>query len=157
MPAAQLCLILCDPMDCSPPGSWVHGDSPGKNTGVGCHFLLHGIFPAQGSNPGLPHHGCFLYHLSHRGSSYIWYKCFLLIVSQRALAKFGAYLKIVFAILKLFVENNKLIAPRMLGFLQTSEFWPVIFLNLIYFCIALLKKAWLMIVLNVYIFDPIQC
>ena len=37
---AQLCLSLCDPMDCSLPGSSVHGDSPGKNTGVGCHFLL---------------------------------------------------------------------------------------------------------------------
>ena len=37
---AQLCLILWDPMACSPPGSSVHGDSPGKNTGVGCHFLL---------------------------------------------------------------------------------------------------------------------
>ena len=41
------------PMDCSPPGSSVHGDSPGKNTGVGCHALLQGIFPTQGSNPGL--------------------------------------------------------------------------------------------------------
>ena len=30
-------------------------DSPGKNTGVGCHFLLQGIFPTQGSKPGLPH------------------------------------------------------------------------------------------------------
>ena len=30
-------------------------DSPGKNPGVGCHFLLQGIFPTQGSNPGLPH------------------------------------------------------------------------------------------------------
>ena len=30
-------------------------DSPGKNTGVGCRFLLQGIFPTQGSNPGLPH------------------------------------------------------------------------------------------------------
>ena len=30
-------------------------DSPGKNTGVGCHFLLQGIFPTQGSNPGLLH------------------------------------------------------------------------------------------------------
>ena len=57
----------------------VYGDSPGKNTGVGCHFLLHGIFPTQGSNPGLPHHRWILYHLSHRGSSYVWYKCFLLI------------------------------------------------------------------------------
>ena len=34
-----LYLTLCDPMDCSPPGSSVHGDSPGKNTGVGCHDL----------------------------------------------------------------------------------------------------------------------
>ena len=33
---AQLCLTLCDPMDCSPPGSSVHGDSPGKDTAVGC-------------------------------------------------------------------------------------------------------------------------
>ena len=41
----QLCPTLCDPMDCSPPGSSVHGDSPGKNTGVGCHALPQGIFP----------------------------------------------------------------------------------------------------------------
>ena len=50
------CLTLCDPMDCSPPGSWspgVHGDSPGKNTGVGCHFLPQRIFLTQGSNPCL--------------------------------------------------------------------------------------------------------
>ena len=37
---AQPCLTLCDPRDCSPPGSSVHGDSPGKSTGVGCHALL---------------------------------------------------------------------------------------------------------------------
>ena len=37
---AQLCLTLCDPMDCSLPGSFVHGDSPNKNPGVGCHALL---------------------------------------------------------------------------------------------------------------------
>ena len=43
------CLTLFDPMDCSPPGSSVHGDSPGKNTEVGCHALLQGIFPTQGS------------------------------------------------------------------------------------------------------------
>ena len=40
---AQLCPTLCDPMDCSLPGSSVH--FPGKNTGEGCHFLLQGIFP----------------------------------------------------------------------------------------------------------------
>ena len=46
----QQCLTLCNPMDCSPPGYSIHGDSPGKNTGVGCHALLQGIFLTQGSN-----------------------------------------------------------------------------------------------------------
>ena len=50
---AQLCLTLCDPMNCSPPGFSVHGILQAKNIGVGCHSLLHGIFPTQGSNPGL--------------------------------------------------------------------------------------------------------
>ena len=36
----QLCLTLCDPIDSSPPGTPSPWDSPGKNTGVGCHFLL---------------------------------------------------------------------------------------------------------------------
>ena len=36
----RLCLTLCDPIDSSPPGSPIPWDSPGKNTGVGCHFLL---------------------------------------------------------------------------------------------------------------------
>ena len=58
---------------------WPHGlkyarllcpwDFPGKNTGVGCHFLLQGIFPTQGSNPGLLHCRQTLYPLSHQGSS----------------------------------------------------------------------------------------
>ena len=65
---AQLCPTLCDPMDCSPPGSSVPGDSPGKNTGVGCHVLLEGIFPTQGWNSGLLHCRWILYHLSHQGS-----------------------------------------------------------------------------------------
>ena len=48
-------------MDCSPPGSSVHGDLPGKNTGVGGHFLLQGIFPTQGWNLGFPHCRRILY------------------------------------------------------------------------------------------------
>jgi hypothetical protein len=64
----QLCPTLCDPMDCSLPGSSVHEDSPGKNTGVGCHALLQGIFPIQGLNLGLPHCRWILYSLSHQGS-----------------------------------------------------------------------------------------
>ena len=42
-------------------------NSPGQNTGVGCHFLLQGIFPTQGSNLGLPHCRWILYQLSHKG------------------------------------------------------------------------------------------
>jgi len=43
-------------------------NSPGKNIGVGSHSLLQGIFPTQGSNPGLLHCRQILYHLSHQGS-----------------------------------------------------------------------------------------
>ena len=39
---AQSCLTLCDPTNCSPPGSSVHGTSPSKNTGVGSPSLLRG-------------------------------------------------------------------------------------------------------------------
>ena len=46
---------FCDPTDYSPPGSCVHGDSPDKNTGVGCHALLQEIFPTQRSNLHLLH------------------------------------------------------------------------------------------------------
>ena len=64
----QLCPILFNTTDCSLPGSSVHGDSLGKNTGMGCHALLQGIFPTKGSNPGLPL--CKWIHciLSHQGS-----------------------------------------------------------------------------------------
>ena len=64
---AQLYPTLCDPMDCSLPGPSIHGDSPGKNTGVGYHALVQGIFPTQGSNPGLPHCRQILYCQSHQG------------------------------------------------------------------------------------------
>ena len=49
-------------------GPW---DFPGKNTGVGCHFLLQGIFLTQGSNPGLPHCRQMLYRLSYRQAQYV--------------------------------------------------------------------------------------
>ena len=55
-------------MDLGLPGSSVHGDSSGKNTAVGCHALLQGIFPTQGSNVGLLHCRQILYQLSHQGS-----------------------------------------------------------------------------------------
>ena len=46
MLCAQLCLTLCDPLDCRPPGSSVHGIFQAR-LGVGYHFLLQGIFPTQ--------------------------------------------------------------------------------------------------------------
>ena len=87
---AQSCPTLSDPMDCSPPGSSVHGifqarvlewgaiafsdglhcpwNSPGQNTGVGSLSLLQEIFPTQGLNPDLSHCRQILYQLSHKGS-----------------------------------------------------------------------------------------
>ena len=84
--ADQSCPTLWDPMDCSPPGSSVNGNSPGKDTrvvchallqgtGTGCYFLLQGIFPNQGSNPHLL---CLLHWqadslpLCHLGSPKRW-------------------------------------------------------------------------------------
>ena len=73
---AQLCVFvvqlypaLCDPMDHSPPGSSVHGDSPGNNTAVGCHSLLQGVFLTQGLNPSLLHCRQILYCLSQAENS----------------------------------------------------------------------------------------
>ena len=50
---------------CQAPPSW---DSPGKNTGVGSHALLQGVFPTQEVNPGLPHCRQIRYCLSYQGS-----------------------------------------------------------------------------------------
>ena len=60
-------LTRCDAMDCSLPASSLQGDSPGKNTGVGCQALLEGIFSTQGLNPGKPHSRQILYQLGYQG------------------------------------------------------------------------------------------
>ena len=65
--AAQSCPTLGNSMECSPPGS-----SPGKNTGVGCHFLLQGIFLTQILKLGLLNFRQILYCLSHQKQ-----QCFL--------------------------------------------------------------------------------
>ena len=52
---AQLCPTLCNPMDCISPMLLCLWNSPGKNTGVGSHSLLQGIFPTKGLNPSLLH------------------------------------------------------------------------------------------------------
>ena len=64
----QLCLTLCKIMGHSMPGSSVHGESPGKNAGVGCHALLQGIFPTQELNWSLLHCRQIFHQLSYQGS-----------------------------------------------------------------------------------------
>ena len=65
---SQSCPTLYDPMDCSPPGSSVLVDSPGKVTGVPCHAFLQGIFPTQESNLTLLLGRQNSLPLSHQGS-----------------------------------------------------------------------------------------
>ena len=62
------CLTLCDPMGCSPVREifWQKWDFPGKNTGVGCHALLQGIFLTQGLNLHLLHCRKILYNWALR-------------------------------------------------------------------------------------------
>ena len=72
-PLSLCCVqVFYNPMDWSPPGSSVQAplasDFPGKNTRVGCHSLLQGIFPTQGSNPRLLHWQASSLPLSHQGS-----------------------------------------------------------------------------------------
>ena len=65
-------------VDVSLRGSSNHGIFfPGESTGVGCHFLLQGIFPTQGSNPGLPHCMQTVYRLSLQGSQHIVILCII--------------------------------------------------------------------------------
>ena len=63
---------LCDPMDRSRPGASLHGDSPGENTGVGCHALLQGIFLTQELNWGLLPCRRILYQLSYLSVAPRW-------------------------------------------------------------------------------------
>ena len=65
---SQSCPKLWDSMDYSPPGSSVHRDSPGKNIGVGSHFLPQEIFPTQGLNLCLLNWQADFLPLCHQGS-----------------------------------------------------------------------------------------
>ena len=88
-------------MDCRPPGSSVHRDSPGKNTGVGWHVLLQGIFPTQELNPGLQHCWWILYQLSYQRSPVLnlfSHHAMLLITS-------GLYFRVVSFNLEIFIHS----------------------------------------------------
>ena len=65
---AQSCPILCNPMDCSLPGSSVHGIFQARILGWVAISFSRGIFLTRRSNPGLPHYRQTPYPLSHQGS-----------------------------------------------------------------------------------------
>ena len=67
---AQLCPTLCDPMDCSPPGSSVHGIFQARVLEWVAISFSRGIFLTQGSNPGLLHCRQMFYHLSYQGNMF---------------------------------------------------------------------------------------
>ena len=65
----QSCLTLCDPIDCNPPGSPVHGILQARILEWVAISFSKGIFPTQGSNLGLLHCRQILYHQNHQGST----------------------------------------------------------------------------------------
>ena len=69
------CPTLCDPMDCSPPGSSVHGIPQARILEWDCHLLLQGIFPNQGSDSHLLHWQACPLPLSHLGRTLRWQHC----------------------------------------------------------------------------------
>ena len=75
----QSCPIFYDPHGLQPSRHFCPWNSPGKNTRVGCHSLLQGIFPTQELNPGLLHCGQILHHLRHQGipSKFPYFSLFL--------------------------------------------------------------------------------
>ena len=96
---AQSCPVVCDPVDCNPPGFSVHMDSLGKNTRVGCHALLQGIFPTQRSNPGLLHWRWIIYQLKHQGSPRILgSKTCMVLTALFLMPKFRRKTRVVFLI-----------------------------------------------------------
>ena len=65
---AQSCPILCNRMDFSQPGSYIHGILQARVPEWVAIPFPRGIFPIQGSNPGLLNRKQILYYLSHQGS-----------------------------------------------------------------------------------------
>ena len=109
----QSCPTLCNHMDRSPPGSSVFGILPGKNTGVGCHALLQGIFLTHGSNSGLLHCRQILYCLSHQGSTLIHgsHKCFF--VWERSLFRCDLIKDLEMQWLSWIIQSNLIVKSQI--------------------------------------------
>ena len=90
-------LLLCETQSDVSDSVRLHGlyspsNSPGQNTGVGSHSLLQGIFPTQGSNPGLLHCRWIPYQLSHHYCTWVLTLC-LCMVLQATQASFHSALQ----------------------------------------------------------------
>ena len=111
--------VLSDSLQ--PNGLYNSWNSSGHNTGVGSLSLLQGIFPIQGSNPGLPHCRLILYQLSHKGNilisvtPYNWGISFSLCLSSLASATY-----LIFQGKSSHTSNVGLLLPQYLNYLGQS-------------------------------------
>ena len=118
---AQLCLTLCDLWTVAHQASLSMGFIPGKNTGVGCHFLLQGIL-TQGSYLHLLHCMSILYHWAiwEATCGHLWEVTILITITQSLiyLLSCSLYLHYYFLFSKCFCQNVTFI---LCGFLVV--FW----------------------------------
>ena len=128
-----LCPILCNPMDSNQLSSSIHEDSLVKNTGVGCHALLQGIFPTQGLNLGLPHCRQILYKLSHKGSPsqlsskhFYWFFSYPLLKKKKTGTKPSGFLKSLFFMI-FWIFTKFCLLWYLLGHWENSDFLGSLF------------------------------
>ena len=139
-------------MDYSPPGSSVHGDSVGKNTGVGCHPLLQGIIPTQGLNLHLLrllHCRWILYHCATR-EAHLFYTLVYNPMSLNCVTQIGPALAVVGALSSSLWSFDKLLCIAAPGCLITFYFGALqdpLFLS----CHP---HSWLFLVLFSILFSP---
>ena len=112
----QLCPRLCYLMVCSPPGPSGHGGSPGKNTGVGWHALLQGIFPTLGLNPGLLHCRQIIYWVIRKAHFIYVCVCVCIIYSSVCIFIPGSWFTFLSLCFPLLTINFFLISVWMLQF-----------------------------------------
>ena len=84
----QSCLILCDPMDCSPPRLLCPWDFLGKDTGVDCHFLLQGSFQPRDWTQVSCTEGRFFTDWATREAHGLYWQIYLILVNPNLTSKY---------------------------------------------------------------------
>ena len=122
----QLCPSLSDPTDCSPPGCSVYVDSPGRNTGVGCHVLLKGIFPTHRSSQ-------HLLDLQH------WQTCsFSLTPPGKSFVSLGRFILTCFILFMYFFDA---MVSGIISLISLSELSVLVYRSARCFCVLILYSA----------------